>query len=237
MQSKLSSSLVLAMLATGLAGVSGQVAAQEFTISANVTNAVSITQNTALNFGTLFATVTGVGGDGTFSQVVTLAPNGTVTPETAVASAPAVVYLGSATAGNYTIPGLPINSKVYITLQDSNGEAITNTTTVASMECSYADAAAAIADKRIVLTAGGPGNGNFSGFFCVDGFVASIGGTPSAVLLDPAGTGYTVPGASLGNVTFTLGASVVPQAVPTGDAAEFEQAAYSGVFNMEVGFK
>lgn len=242
MKTHISARLALAPLVLTLAGLCSTANAQEFIINASVSNAVSITENTAMSFGNLFATTTKAGGLAADSHAVRLEASGAVTGETVVLGTPPVVYLGGATAGNYTIPGVPIGTTIFITVQNSAGNKITNAPFVTAdnaLTCNYTDAQAAIAANKVVLTAGGPGNGNFSAFFCVDRFTASIGATnQTAALLQQTlsdGTGYPVPGASLGNVTFTMGASLVAQ---SGSAVTtFEQTAYSGVFNMEVGFK
>ena len=232
--------LTASAMVLGLASIAGPVAAQQFTISATVQNAVEIDEVAPLNFGTIFATSTAAGGATTNSSVITLTAAGVVSSKT-IAAAP-VISLGGTTPGSFTIPSLPIGSTIYIDIQDSEGDSITNATVSAAattLTCAYSEAVDAITANKIVLTAGGPGNGNFEGFFCVDKFTASIGATDQTAALvqqtTTAGTGYLVPGAGAGTVAFTLGASIVASSGTT--AVDFGTGAYSGIFNMEVNFK
>jgi len=235
--------LTVSAMVLGLASIAGPATAQQFTISATVQNAVTILPVTPLNFGTVFATSTGTAsGAISDSSKLTINANTGVVTAAKGADAPAIVSLGGATPGSFTIPNLPIGSSIYIDLQDSGGNSITNAATgtaATALTCSYADPAAAIVAKKIVLTAGGPGAGDFDAFFCVDRFTAFIGtADQTEALLQQvavAGTGYAVPGVSAGTVAFTLGASLVGSA--SGAVVPFGTGAYSGNFNMEVNFK
>lgn len=232
--------LLLPALVASL-GFAGSAAAQ-FTIGATVSNAIEIQETLAMSFGNLFATVTEAGGAATNSARVEMNPQGTVSiPAAPVVTAPPVVYLNGAAAGAYRIPSVPIGSTVIVEIQDSNGEAASWVASpAAAATCNYSDAIAAIADKRIILTAGGPGAGTFSAFFCVDGFTArSAANDATAALIGTGvlqGTGFDVTGPTGGNIDFTLGATLIAQSATTG-VTNFENTAYSGIFNMEVLFQ
>lgn len=224
---------LFAVLAAGVIGLSGNAVAQQFTIGATVSNAITITETTPFSFGNLFATTTKTGGLTTDSARITLNADGTMGVGVP-GNAPPIVYLGNAEAGAYLIPGVPIGSDVVVEIQDSAGTAITNG--AADALCNYADAAAALAAGRVILTAGGPGLGNSFGFFCVDAFRARSNGTDvTAALIGVGAGGGTGLSATAQDVAFTLGATLIGQ---SGIAVtNFQTADYSGVFNMEVLFK
>lgn len=228
--------LALAVALSSLAGVAG---AQTFTASATVQNAVTITEDTELSFGTLFATKTAKGAADAESQKLTLAANtGLITPvapATAAKAGPSIQSLGGQAAGAYRAPGLPSNSTVIVAILDNQDdqEDFKNDTTVADAACAYDTPEAARADKKIVMAheIGDPS----IGFFCIDMFTSdrtgllNVGAAPAA--------GYSL-GFGVTELTFKLGATLIAQA-PTAaiaDGRTYEEGNYSASFDMEVRF-
>lgn len=227
MKLKTQKGLLFCALAASLAGVSGTAAAQQFTASATVQNAVTINQVTPLNFGTVFATATVApdgANDNTHSSKLTLAAAGTVSATTG-AGAPQVLGLGGHTAGQYAAPGLPTNSTVAVRFTTENDEAFTPAATAAAAACAYNSAADALAADKIpvVHSSGDPS----IGFFCLDVFTSNR--------LNLFTTGYSL-GFGVSELTFNLGGTLVGQAPLAGATRNFEAGAYTGTFGMEVYF-
>lgn len=224
--------LALSAVAAGLMVIGVNASAQQFPMTATVQNAVTLTEVTPLNFGTVFATrtVVGAGGnDADSSAKLTLAPTGTFTP-TASSSGTGggqVLSLGGATAGQYSAPGLPGNSIVRVVFSNASDLAVTPAASVALASCLYDTPAAALAANKVVLTnsVGDP----TIGFFCVDVFTSNRTGL--------LGAGYAL-GFGVTTLTFDLGATLVAQA-PSGAVAAgrtFEAGTYTGTLGMEVQF-
>jgi len=224
-------------LALALSSVAGVAAAQTFTATATVQNAVTILEDVELNFGTLFATSTALGlalgaADNTYSQKLTLTPAGVISVATPGANAgPAIQSLGGALAGTYRAPGLPSNASVIVAIMDNDDVQadFANAATVAGAECVYDTPEDARLDGRIVMSndIGDP----TIGFFCIDMFTSN-----RAQLLDAAGgTGYAL-GFGVTELTFNLGATLVAQTPATAITRSYEAGTYTASFDMEVRF-
>lgn len=221
--------LLLGTLTASLLAFGGTASAQQFPVNATVQNAVTLTQVTALNFGTVFATATVLGdaaADETFSNKLTLSPTGTMTPTNVITAGGPLLSLGGATAGQYSAPGLPSNTTVRVVFSNADDRAVTPAADVASAECVYANPAAALTAGKVVLanTVGDP----TIAFFCVDVFTSNRTG-----LLTP--TGYAL-GFGTTELTFNLGATLVAQAPNTAVTRTFEAGTYTGSLGMEVQF-
>lgn len=222
--------LLLPALVAGI-GFAGSAAAQQFDVTATVQNAVTLTEVTPLNFGTVFATTSSVGAvaaDETYSSKLTLSPAGVLTATAASAGTPGpVLSLGGATAGQYSAPGLPSNSTVRVVFTNADDLAVTPAASVALAECAFDTPTAALAGNKVVLTnsVGDP----TIGFFCVDVFTSNRTG-----LFTP--TGYAL-GFGITTLTFDLGATLVSQAPVTASLTRtFEAGTYEGTLGMEVQF-
>ncbi len=220
--------LSIAVLMTGLVGIAG-AAPTQFTATATVQNAATISQTTPMNFGTVFATSTAApnaAADEDYSRKLTMLPAGTVSAETAPGTAgPTILALGGTpAAGGYSSPGLPPNATVKINLFTAADTAFTNVTDVTLTQCAYDTPAAAQAASKIVLINGADPT---TAFFCVDAFTTNRTGLLS--------TGYAL-GFGITDLTFNLGATLVAQAPLTGSTRLFQAGAYTGSFGMEVSF-
>ena len=231
MSTRIAKQMLLPAVLAGLCGISSTAFAQTFPISAAVQNAITITEVTPLNFGTVFATTTATGTAGPLTAAsghkLTLSSSGaiTITNGSAVDGG-AIVSLGSATAGSYMAPGLPSNATVRITFTNSDGEDFTPAASVAAAECVYDTPAAALAARKIILThsVGDPS----IGFFCVDVFTSNRSNLFS--------TGFQI-GFGATQLTFNLGATLLVQVPSTnGIQRSFQAGSYSGTFGMELGF-
>lgn len=227
--------LLLSSAVAGLAGMAGTISAQTFNATATVQNAVTITQVTPLHFGTVFATRTNTGSsateDNTWSRKLTLSPAGAVSAvASSSGSAPQMLSLGGATAGQYSAPGLPSNGSVGIGFLTADGSAFSNSTETTAA-CAYDTPALAVTGDKIVMQNGADPT---TGFFCVDAFTSNRTGL-MPVGVTPA-TGYAL-GFGITTLTFDLGATLVAQA-PTTDALQrqFAAGSYTGSFQMEVTF-
>lgn len=221
---------LLSAIAAGVAGMAGTASAQQFSIGATVQNAITLTQTTPLDFGTIFATTTATGTAGpltaTASEKLTLSPAGAVTLTAGGADGGSILSLLPGTAGAYSAPGLPGNSTVLVSFLTAADTAFTPAGTVAAAACVYDTPAAAITASKIVLqnTITDP----TLGFFCVDVFTSNR-------------TGLFAGGYSLGfgvtELTFNLGATIVAQAPATlAMQRNFQPGTYTGSFGMEVSF-
>lgn len=222
--------LLLATLLAGTAGFTGLASAQQFPMTATIQNAVTLTEVTPLNFGTVFATVTatGVAGveDATYSNKLTLSAAGVTSATEETNGGGQVLSLGGAAAGQYSAPGLPSNSTVRVVFRNADDLAVTNSASVAAAACTYDTPALALAASKVVLT-NSVGDPTIA-FFCVDVFT-----TNRTNLLT---TGYAV-GFGVTTLTFDLGATLVAQApTTTGLTRTFEAGTYTGSLGMEVQF-
>ena len=184
--SNLKPGLKFALTALAALAAGGAVAApQTFTATATVQNAVTLTQTTPMNFGTVFATATGLGAataaDPNFSQTLTLTSAGAVSASNKATFPPdafpttslpgKLLSLAGGVAGVYTAPGLPSNGKVGVRLTDSdNAKAFVNAVDAVAAACTYDTPAAAIADGQVVLVNGADPS---VAFFCVNGFTSN----------------------------------------------------------------
>ena len=247
--SNLKPGLKFALTALAALAAGGAVAApQTFTATATVQNAVTLTQTTPMNFGTVFATATGLGAataaDPTFSQTLTLTSAGAVSASNKATFPPnalpttslpgKLLSLAGGVAGVYTAPGLPSNGNVGVRLTDSdNAKAFVNAVDAAAVvaaACTYDTPAAAIADGQVVLVNGADPS---VAFFCVNGFTSN-----RINLLGDTGvpaTGYGL-GFGVTALTFNLGASLITQAPLDGTKRLYQPGAYTGTFGMEVVF-
>jgi outer membrane lipoprotein SlyB len=227
--------LLATAMIVGLASLAGTATAQQFTATATVQNAVTITQTTALAFGTVFASLTSADAapGATSADKLTLAPlTGAITRTPAVTAATdvaaTVISLGGGVAGVFTAPNLPSNGKVQVIINDADGDEITNAASIAAAECAFDDLTdAEAADKVILKNSDDVG----AAFFCVDAFTND----KDANLFST--TGYSL-GFGITTLSFNLGATLVQQAV-TGAAVDqlpYNPGLYSGVFEMEVAF-
>ena len=223
--------LKLAFLASTLAGLTGTTVAAPtlFTATATVQNAITITQTTPLNFGTIFATGTATGIAvplTTQSEKLTLSSANVFSKtDASTGTVPKVLSFGGSTVGSYSAPGLPSNGTVSITLTDSNGAAFTNAASAALAGCMYDTSAAAITANKIALVNGADPT---TAFFCVDAFT-----TNRTALI---GAGYAL-GFGVTTLTFDLGATLVQQTPTTvGTTRTYQTGAYTGSFGMEVAF-
>lgn len=224
--------LLATAMIVGLASIAGTASAAptQFTATATVQNAVTITEVTGLDFGTVFATGTATGIAvplTTQSEKLTLSSAGVVTITNAsTGTVPKILSLGGTQVGQYSAPGLPANGTVKIDLYDSNDVAFTNAATAAASNCMYDTPADAITANKVVLTNGADPT---TAFFCVDAFTSNR-------LQLVEGTGYAL-GFGVTTLTFDLGATLVAQ-TPTGvgTVRTFQPGAYSGTFGMEVAF-
>jgi hypothetical protein len=225
----------------GMTGVSSSALAAptQFTATATVQSAVTLTQVTPLTFGTVFATKTLTPHATTASlaangEKLTITAAGVASVTTATAQAggvaiPKILSLGGAVAGQYSAPGLPDNGKVNIVFSDALGNAITPATNVATAECMYASTTTAVTGNKIILTNGADPT---TGFFCMDVFT-----TNRLQLLDTSSTGGYSIGFGTTTLTFNLGATLIAQTPPAaGVVHTFQPGAYSGSFGMEVVF-
>lgn len=228
-------SLLLTTLAAGLLSAAGTTSAQQFDITVTVQNAVSLTQDTPFSFGTVFATKSSVGaadpavaGD---SSKLTLSFDGVFgTPLSGAvsATAPKIQNLGTgATAGAYSVSGLPADARVQIIILDEGNQVITNATSVADASCVYATVTAALAAPKVVLRASpNPADA----FFCVDAFTSNRGDNLFTT------TGYSL-GFGVTTLSFTLGATLVAQALPLGATAlNYQAAPHTGKVGLQVNF-
>lgn len=227
--------LKLALLASTLAGLTGTTVAAPtlFTATATVQNAVTITQTTPLNFGTVFASKTGVFNAtpaATDSARILLTPAGLATKtDSSVVATPKLLTLGGATAGVFSAPGLPSNAKVGIKLTGADGAALVEGSPAGS--CAYDTPPAT---GRIVLKNGADPT---VAFFCVDSFTSDL------TNLMPATSAAAATGGDIGfgitTLTFKLGATLIAQ-TPLSAAVTaprtFQAGAYTGDFGMEVTF-
>ena len=238
--------LTASAMIVGLASVAGSAAAAPTAMDATATvqNAVTITQTTPLNFGTVFATNAVASGSATntasgaaASNKLVLAPTGGVTAANGASTIRILAIGGTPTAGVYAIPSLPRDSNVAVLLTTSTNVPVVNETTTALANCRFDNPTAALAAGKIALSLTGS-NPNSTAFFCLDALTASVGGTavPAGQLLQTttAATGYTL-GFNLTALTFNLGATLVQQ-VPTDNPRSYEVGAYTGAFGMEVTF-
>jgi hypothetical protein len=224
--------LLATAMIVGLASIAGTASAAptQFTATATVQNAVTITEVNGLDFGTVFATTTGVGAiaarDATYAEKLVLSETGTaaVTNAAALALAPKLVTLGGTQVGQYSAPGIPSNGKVKVSFFDAGDTAFSPAATVAAADCNYDTPSAAKTAHKIVLENGADPT---TGFFCVDVFT-----TNRALLLT---TGYTV-GFGVTTLTFDLGATLIGQSPLTAVTRTYQPGPYSGSFGMEVTF-
>ncbi len=239
--SNLKSGLKFALTALAALAAGGAVAApQTFTATATVQNAVTLTQTTPMNFGTVFATATSAGAaaDATFSQRLSLTPTGAATAANLAAGGTTLpgklLSLGGGVAGVFTAPGLPSNGTVGVRLTDSDNVVgfvnAVDAAAVTAASCVYDTPALAIAAGQVVLANGADPS---VAFFCVNGFTSNrlnlLGDT-----LVPA-TGYGL-GFGVSALTFNLGASLITQAPADGVKRLYQPGAYTGTFGMEVVF-
>ena len=220
-----------------LTAVGAAAAPQTFTASATVQNAVSLTNTTPLNFGTIFATKTLVGTSGTGiaadSNHIVLTPTGTasVTPGTGT---PKTLYMTGALPGVFTVPGLPQGAVIVLNFYAVGGATPITLAASGAGTCGGAlvtNASSASAGGKIVLApALGSSSDPNAGYFCVDSFVTDKTNLTT--------TGYTVLFADTTLFTFKLGADLitsVPAAAST-TAQSFAAGAYSGSFGMDITF-
>ncbi|MDP2787755.1 MAG: hypothetical protein Q8O79_06740 [Pseudomonadota bacterium] len=250
-------SLLSAAIVVALAGMTGTASAAPtlFDATATVQNAVTITQVTPLTFGTVFATKSAVlSASATattaapLSNKLILSPAGTVTQGVVVSGGNPVLSLGGATAGSYTIPGLPAGAKIALLLTNATAVAMINSAGAVNANCGYENPTAAGTAGKITLalTGGDPAS---TGFFCVDALTASVAGidlaagtllptsTAFGTVATANTTGYTLA-FSATSVTFNLGGTLVQQ-VPVTTAATprtYEAGTYSGKIGLEVTF-
>lgn len=247
--------LLTSAMFAGLAGVAGTAAAAPtlFDATATVQNAVTITQTTPLTFGTVFVAKSPAVSAGATAHTVAaplsnkliLSPAGVVTQGVLVAGAP-MLSLGSATAGTYSVPGLPASSKVGIIVTNATATGtFANAADAVSAACGYDTAAAALTAGKITLSLAGA-DPTTTGFFCIGALTAAVGATdvtatllPTATFASPpvptAATGYTL-GFGATSLTFNLGATLVQQVPTTGSIRTYEAGSYTGKIGMEVTF-
>jgi hypothetical protein len=247
--------LAVAVIGT-LAGIAGTAAAAPtlFDATATVQNAVTITQTTPMTFGTVFVTKSaavsaGAAADVTvaapLSNKLILAPAGTITQGALVVGAP-MLSLGSATAGSYSVPGLPSGSKVGLLVTNANATGtFANQGTAAHASCGYDNPAAALTAGKLVLSLVG-GDPATTGFFCIDALTATVGATDVTATLLPtatyvaissptAATGYTL-GFGATSLAFNLGGTLVQQVPTAGSQRTYEAGTYTGKIGLEVTF-
>jgi len=215
------------LLCSVIAGMAGAASAQTFTATATVQNAVTITEVTPLDFGTVFATATAASNaaaDETYSNKLTLSAAGAASVTAEAAGGPTVLSLGGATAGAFSAPGLPADANVVVAFTNASDLAVTPAASVALAECPYDTPSAALGANKVVLTNGAD---PATAFFCVDVFTSNRVGLFS--------TGYAL-GLGVTELTFNLGATLVAQAPLAGAARSFLPGAYTGTFGMEVTF-
>jgi hypothetical protein len=212
-----------------LVSTAAYAAPSNFTATATVQNAITIIQDTPMNFGTIFATRSSTGAvaaDETYSEKLTLSHTGAISSTHRTdGDAPKVLAMsGNPTAASFTVDDLPANANVAINIFDAAGNAFTNSA-LADANCNYDTAALATAANKIVLDADGdPTNG----IFCLDVFTSN-----RTNLLT---TGYAL-GFSVTTLTFNLGATLVSQAPTTnGLVRTYAAGAYSGEYGLEVIF-
>jgi hypothetical protein len=245
--------LTASAMIVGLASVAGSAAAAPTAMDATATvqNAVTITQTTPLNFGTVFATsgtAASAAANATtaapISNKLVLAPTGGVTAANGTSTIRILSIGGTPTAGVYSIPALPQSSKVAVLLTTSTGVAVVNSPNTTSANCGFENPTAALAAGKIALSLTGS-NPASTAFFCLDTLTASVGGAAVAAgellqtstalaATSTAATGYTL-GFGLSALTFNLGATLVQQVPLTGTRA-YEVGAYTGTVGMEVTF-
>ncbi len=254
-QKKLLASAIVAALA-GFAA-SASAAPTLFDATATVQNAVTITEVTPLSFGTVFVTKSaavsaGAAADATvaapLSNKLILSPAGVVSQGTLVTGAP-MLSLGSATAGSYSVPGLPASSKVGLIITNATATGTfanaTHSTGGTNSSCGYATPALALAGGKLVLSLTGA-DPTTTGFFCIDALTATVGATDVTSTLLPtatfvaspvatAATGYTL-GFGATSLSFNLGATLVQQVPTTGSQRNYEAGIYTGKVGMEVTF-
>ena len=261
--SKLTSTTQKKLLATAvivtIGGVAAAVSAAPtlFDATATVQTAVTISEVTPLNFGTVFITNSAAVSSAASSSTVaaaaanklTLAPAGGVTAGTLVTGAP-MLTLGGATVGSYNIPGLPASSKIGLDITNGSVGAadFANAPTSADGSCGYDSPSDALTGGKIVLSIAG-GDPATTGFFCLDALTATNTsgainitstflptGTAAASPVATDATGYTLPfGAT--SLTFNLGGTLVQQVPRTGSQRSYQAGAYEGQIGMEVFFK
>ena len=230
--------LKFALTALAALTAAGAAAApQTFTASATVQNAVSVTNTTPLNFGTIFATKTIVGTAGTGiaadSNHIVLTPTGTASV-TAGTGTPKTLYMTGATPGVYTVPGLPQGAQIGVNFYPVGSS--TAIATVASLAgtCgggTITNASSAITGGSIVLSpALGSSSDPSAGYLCVTSFTTDTTGLTAGP--------YTVQYADTTLFTFKLGADLITSApaVASATAQTFASGAYSGSFGMDITF-
>lgn len=250
-------SLLAAAIVVALAEMTGSAVAapQLFDVTATVQNAVTMTQVTPLTFGTVFvsksAAVSAAATATTaapLSNKLILSPAGTVTQGVSVAGNP-MLSLGGATAGSYTVPGLPASAKVGLIITNATGNPISptifaNAATAVNANCGYDNATAALAAGKITLSLTGADPAT-TGFFCIDALTAAVGATDATATLLPTqaalgGVGAAASGYTLGfgatSLAFNLGGTLVQQVPLTAPVRTYEAGAYSGKIGMEVTF-
>ncbi len=253
-QKKLLATAVVAVLA----GVAAPVSAAPtlFDATATVQNAVTISEVTPLSFGTVFVTKSAATSAGATAATVAaplsnkliLSPAGAITSGTAVAGAP-MLSLGSATAGSYSVPGLPASSKVGLIITNATALGTfanaTHSAAATNSNCGYANPTAALTAGKVVLSLTGA-DPTTTGFFCIDALTATVGATdvtatllPTATLASPPvptpATGYTL-GFGATSLSFNLGGTLVQQVPTDGAQRNYEAGTYTGKIGMEVTF-
>ncbi len=248
--------LLAAAIVAALAGMTGSASAAPtlFDATATVQNAVTISQTTPMTFGTVFvsksaavsaAASTSVVVAAPLSNKLVLSPAGTVSQGALVAGAP-MLSLGGATAGTYSVPGLPSGSKVGLIITNATAAGtFRNAGSSTNAACHYENPAAALADGKIALSLVG-GDPATTGFFCLDALTATVGATDVTATLLPTATFVAVPvvsaasGYTLGfgatSLAFNLGGSLVQQVPSALLQRTYEVGTYTGKIGIEVTF-
>jgi hypothetical protein len=234
--------LATAVIVT-LGGVAAAVSAAPtlFDATATVQNAVTITEVTPLHFGTVFVTKSAAtSATGTAGSKLTLA-SATGVIGTPINNGVPMLSLGSATAGSYTVPGLPPSSSVGLTITNATATGtFNNAADAAAASCGFNTSALALAGGKIVLSApGGDPNSVTTAFFCIDALTANVGATNVTATLLPIGAGPAA-GFTLGfgatSLAFNLGGTLVQQVPSTGVQRTYEPVTYTGQIGMEIFF-